>query len=88
MKSIFKKVALKSRSYDEEGERLKVSLKKSPKSIKDIKETSSLKDEVMAAFDHYFDREKEHVAFFYPNLDLSQMDLLKVVRDAQLVADE
>lgn len=66
LKSPFKKVALKAHSYDEKGERLKVSLKKSPKSIKDIKETSSLKDEVIVAFDHYFDREKEHVAFFYP----------------------
>lgn len=35
----------------------------------------------MAFSDQYFDKVEEHVAFFYSNLDLSRMELLKVVRD-------
>lgn len=52
------------------------------------KEASYLKDEVLAAFDQHFKREKEYVSFFYLNLDLIRMDLFKVVRGCQLVDNE
>lgn len=61
---------LKEHVHAEEGGRLKVSLEKALSSIKDIeKETSLLKDEVMVVSDQYYERKKERVGFFYPNLD-------------------
>lgn len=68
---------------------MKGSLKKYPSSIKDLKkEASSLKDEVVAAFGQYSKMAKEHVIFFYSNLDLSRIDMFNVVQDGWLVDDE
>lgn len=38
--------------------------------------------------DFYFERENEKATFLYPELDLSQMDIFKVVCDSQLVEEE
>lgn len=43
------------------------------------------KDEQMGTLYKYNDRANEQVAFLYFNLDLSQLDLLKVVWGGQLV---
>lgn len=45
----------------------------------------SLKDVVVVTFTRHFERVKRHTAFFYPNLDLSRMDLFQVVKDVWLV---
>lgn len=80
LKLLVMKVALKEQTYAEEEGCLKGSLKETLYSIKELeKEASSLKDELMSASDQYFENAKYHVAFFYQNLDLSQMDMFKVV---------
>lgn len=48
-------------------------------------EISTLKDDLVETADLYFKRDKEHVAFFHPRLDLSWMNLFKVVWEGQLV---
>lgn len=49
---------------------------------------SACKDELVDTSDQYFEWAKVHVAFLYPDLDLSQLDLFKVVRDNQIVCKE
>lgn len=49
---------------------------------------SKLNNEVVYTSDIYFERAKEQVSFLYPNLDLSQMEFLKVIYDGQLVDEE
>lgn len=78
-------MALEAQTHVEAGKRLKGLLEEALWSIKELnKEASSLKDEAATTFDQYFERGKGHLAFFYPNLDPSQMDLFKVVRDGQV----
>ena len=43
------------------------------------KEVSKLTNEVVSTSDVYFKCAKEQVSFLYPNMDLSQIDFLKVV---------
>lgn len=82
-------MATKALTHIEEGKRIEKSLEKALKSVIGLeKEVSSLKDEIVAASDQYFEMAREHMEFFYPNLDLSQMDLFQVVRDGRLVDDE
>lgn len=58
------------------------SLKRAHKTLEILEEkVSLLKDEVMTIFVHHFERARRQVASFYPNLDLSLMDLFNVVRD-------
>lgn len=51
-------------------------------------EVLELIDEVVSSSNIYSECPKKHVSFLYPNLDLSQMDLLKVVCGGQLVDEE
>lgn len=82
-------MATKALTHIEEGKRIEKSLEKALKSVIGLeKEVSSLKDEIVAASDQYFEMAREHIAFFYPNLYLSQMDLFQVVRDGRLDDDE
>lgn len=68
---------------------LEGSLKEALISIKSLeKDASSLKDEIVVAFDQYFELAKERVTSFYTDLDLNRMDMFKVVWDSQLVDDE
>lgn len=46
-------------------------------------EVSELKDDLVETFDIYFEREKEQVALLHSELDLSHMDIFKVVCDDQ-----
>lgn len=69
-------VTTKALTHVEEGKRLENSLDEVLKNVNYLEEeVSSLKDDILAAIDQYFKRLREHVAFFYPNLDLSQMYL-------------
>lgn len=68
---------------------MKGSLRKALSSIKYLEEEAfTLKDEVVAISDQYFERAKEKITLFYPGLALSRMYLFKVVRDSQLVDNE
>lgn len=71
------------------GKNLNRSLNKVPISQKYLEENASfLKDKVVSTSDQYFNRAKKQVAFFYPDPELNQKDLLKVVREGQLVDGE
>jgi len=42
----------------------------------------------MALFSHFeggFEKAKSHMAFLYPELDLSSLDSLKIVQDGELI---
>lgn len=51
-------------------------------------ELSSLKDDLVDTFHYYFEQVKKHVIVLYPDQDLIQMGLFKVVRRGQLVKEE
>lgn len=60
---------------------LKESLEAALHSQKKLEEElSTLKDEFVDTYDQYFEQAHERVTFLYPDLDLIQMDLFKVVR--------
>lgn len=40
---------------------------------------SELKDDLVATYDNYFRSAKEYVFFFYPTLDLSMLDIFKII---------
>lgn len=42
----------------------------------------------MDTLDRYFEEAKEHVSLFFPNMDLRDIDLLKVVRGGKIVDKE
>lgn len=45
-------------------------------------------NKVVASKDWAFEKEKEKVAWLYPNLDLCKLDLFKVVKYDKLVVEE
>lgn len=49
---------------------------------------STYKDELVDTSNGYFEQVKEHVSPFFPNMDLSDIDLLKVVRGGKLMDKE
>lgn len=52
-------------------------------------EVSALKDHLLDTSSYiYFERAKEHVTFFHPKLDMSPMDIFKVVYDGHLMHEE
>lgn len=74
----------------EEGKNLGRLLWETLISLKDLaekEETSQLKGKCVAFADLYFEKVKEHVDLFYPNLELNRMDMFKVFRDNQVVDD-
>lgn len=46
---------------------------------------SDIIDKVMSISDFYFVRSRENILFFYPNMDLSPMNFLKVVHGGKLM---
>lgn len=51
-------------------------------------EVSDLNDDLLATFGIYFEWVREHVSFFYLQLNLSKLDFLKVICVGHLVDDE
>lgn len=89
LRALYKKVASKALAHIKEGKHLERFLEETINSIKYLEEeVLSLKDEVVASSDRYFERENKHVAFFYMNQDLSRIYLFKMVRDDNLVDDK
>ncbi|CAI8612569.1 unnamed protein product [Vicia faba] len=52
------------------------------------KDVSELISDVVSASDVYFEHAKEQVLFLYPNLDLSLLEFLKVVRDSDFLDED
>lgn len=52
------------------------------------KVVSELTDEVVSTSNVYLECTKEKALFLYPNMDLSPLDFLKVVRSGELVDEE
>lgn len=52
------------------------------------KKVSMLKDKLGDTFKIYFQLVKEHVAFLHPELNISLMDIFKMVRDGQLMEEK
>lgn len=50
-----------------------------------VKKVFTLKNDLVGTYDLYFKQEKEQVAFLYPVMNLSWMDLFKIVKGGQLV---
>lgn len=48
----------------------------------------SLTNEVVVTCSQYFEMEKMQAAFFYPNIDLYEIDPFHVARDGHLVNEE
>lgn len=53
-----------------------------------VKAMSNLSDEKMCTYGVNFECTVEHIFFLYPNLDLSQIDFLKIVYGRDLVDEE
>lgn len=89
LKSLLKKMVPEARALATSKKSLKVSLEGSLSSMKKHdRELSVLKDELLETLDQYFKWVKAQISFIYLGLDLSQMDLFKMVCDGQLVDDE
>lgn len=82
LRTCARKAATKALARVQEGKHLEQSLEKALHYVKGLEEEmSSLKDEIMVTSSHYFEMAKEHVAFFFLNLNFRQMNLFQVVRD-------
>lgn len=68
---------------------MKETLKEALSSQKKLEgDLSQLKDKLVENSYQFFERENERISFLYPALDLSQMNLFKVVHDSQLVEEK
>lgn len=49
---------------------------------------SECKEKLVKISNIYFERVNEKMSFFHPDMDLSQLDLFKVIKDGQLVDEK